>query len=101
MKPGSAAVGVLVLVLALSGCASLPLSQPASQPTPTVSLPSDDDDWSHVIAQLRSDLNRFNSREVARKPTIAPQTSTTQQRNKEFSDRANALFTPLSGSTWR
>src|SRR5947208_15064798 len=99
MRLGSAVVGVLALVL--SGCASLPFSQPVQQPAPAVSLPSDDDDWSQVIAQLRADLNRYNSREVARKPTIAPQTSTTQQRNREFSDRATALFAPLTGAARR
>ena len=100
MRPGSVAVGVLVIFI--SGCASLPFSQSAPQPALAVSsLPSDDDDWSQVIAQLRADLNRYNSREVARKPTIAPQTSTTQQRNREFSERANALFAPLSGASWR
>ena len=92
-------VGVLALVL--SGCASLPFSQPPQPAAPAVSLPSDDDDWSQVIAQLRADLNRYNSREVARKPTIAPSTSTAQQRNKEFSDRAKALFTPLSATALR
>jgi murein DD-endopeptidase MepM/ murein hydrolase activator NlpD len=97
--------GVVVggFALVLTGCASLPFSSPSQpEPSPAVaSLPADDDDWSQVIAQLRADLNRYNSREVARKPTIAPQTSTAQQRNKEFSDRANALFAPLSGTTWR
>ena len=92
-------VGVLALVL--SGCASLPFSQAPQPAAPAVSLPSDDDDWSQVIAQLRADLNRYNSREVARKPTIAPSTSTAQQRNKEFSDRAKALFTPLSATALR
>jgi murein DD-endopeptidase MepM/ murein hydrolase activator NlpD len=101
MKSGSAVVGVLVLVLFLSGCASLPFAPPAQQPAPTVSLLADDDDWSQVVAQLRADLNRYNSREVARKPTIAPQTTTTQQRNREFAERANALFAPLAPATWR
>jgi len=100
MRQASAAVGVLALLLA--GCASLPFDRPAKpEPSPVVSLPSDDDDWSQVVAQLRADLNRYNSREVARKPTIAPSTSSTQQRNKEFSDRATALFTPLSATALR
>src|SRR2546427_702929 len=86
-----------LFAFALAGCASI---QPAPAPA-AASLPSDDDDWSQVVAQLRADLNRFNSREVARKPTIAPSTTTTQQRNREFADRARALFAPLSAMNLR
>ncbi len=95
-----AVVGVLALTL--GGCASLPFAQaPQPAPAPAASLPSDDDDWSQVVAQLRADLNRYNSREIVRKPTIAPQTSSKEQRNREFSERANALFAPLTGSALR
>ena len=100
MRLGSVAVGVLALLLA--GCASLPLDRPAKpEPSPVASLLSDDDDWSQVVAQLRADLNRYNSREIVRKPTIAPSTSSPQGRNREFAERANALFAPLSGSALR
>ena len=98
-----AVVGVFALTL--SGCASLPFSSPAAKsevaPAATVTMPADDDDWSQVVAQLRADLNRYNSREVARKPTIAPSTSTTQARNREFSERAQALFAPIAGNALR
>ena len=97
-----AVVGVFALTL--SGCASLPFSpaaKPEPAPTAAASLLSDDDDWSQVVAQLRADLNRYNSREIVRKPTIAPSTSSAQARNREFSERANALFAPLSGSALR
>jgi len=97
-----AVVGVFALTL--SGCASLPFSpaaKPEPAPTAAASLLSDDDDWSQVVAQLRADLNRYNSREIVRKPTIAPSTSSAQARNREFSERANALFTPLSGTALR
>ncbi len=98
MRSISVAVGVVALFL--SGCASIPLaSKPA--PTPPTVILADDDDWSHVIAQLRADLSRYNSREIARKPTIAPSTNTAQQRNKEFAERARALFTPLTSMTLR
>ena len=93
-----------VFALTLSGCASLPFSPAAkaeAAPTAAASLPSDDDDWSQVVAQLRADLNRYNSREIVRKPTIAPSTSSAQARNREFSERANALFAPLSGAALR
>ncbi len=93
-----------VVALTLSGCASIPFDKTAPKsapPTSVVSMPADDDDWSQLVAQLRSDLNRHNSREIARKPTIAPSTTSTQQRNREFADRARALFAPLSGTALR
>jgi murein DD-endopeptidase MepM/ murein hydrolase activator NlpD len=104
METGRGVVVGCVLALMLSGCASAPFvrtADPAPAAASAASLQSDDDDWSQVIAQLRADLNRYNGREIARKPTIAPSTSTTQQRNREFSDRANALFAPLSGAALR
>src|SRR5437870_638979 len=103
MPRGSAVVGC-VLALVLSGCASIPFdhtAKPEPAPTATASLLSDEDDWSQLTAQLRADLNRYNSREIARKPTIAPSTTSTQQRNREFADRAQALFAPLSGTALR
>lgn len=93
MRQITAVAGVFALFL--GGCASV--SQ-APDPTPGTAavLAADDDDWSQITAQLRADLNRYNSREIARKPTIAPTTTTTQARNREFADRARALFAPLS-----
>jgi murein DD-endopeptidase MepM/ murein hydrolase activator NlpD len=58
--------------------------------------PADDDDFSELLAQLRSDLNRQISREVARKPSVTPTAKTAKARDKEFADKANALFAPLS-----
>jgi murein DD-endopeptidase MepM/ murein hydrolase activator NlpD len=58
--------------------------------------PADDDDFSELIAQLRSDLNRQISREVARKPSLTPTTRSARARDKEFAEKANALFAPLS-----
>jgi peptidoglycan LD-endopeptidase LytH len=98
MRPISAAVSVFALFL--GGCASIPLASTPAPPAAAVTL-ADDDDWSQVIAQLRADLSRYNSREIARKPTIAPSTTTTQQRNREFADRAKALFAPLSSMALR
>jgi murein DD-endopeptidase MepM/ murein hydrolase activator NlpD len=66
----------------------------SSAPPPIVH--SDDDDFSQLIAQMRSDLNRYTSREIARKPTIAPTTQTAKARDREFANRASALFAPLS-----
>ncbi len=97
---------VLVSVAALlTGCAGLPLmptAMPATAattpPPPKAGTPSDDDDFSQLIAQLKGDLNRFNNREIARKPTIAPTAQTSRTRDREFAERARALFAPLNGS---
>jgi len=42
------------------------------------------------------DLNRYNSREIVRKPTIAPSATSAKRGDREFADRARALFAPLS-----
>jgi murein DD-endopeptidase MepM/ murein hydrolase activator NlpD len=93
---GLLAIGVSVLA---SGCAGV-LPAPAAAPAVSASqLPaSDDDDFSQLVAQLRSDLNRYNGREIAQKPSIAPQTQTNKARDREFANRASALFAPLNGS---
>ena len=87
-----------LMLISLAGCASVPAAQPA-QPSPSVSrasLPSDDDDWSQLKAQMRVDLNRYNSRELARTPAGPTATATTQSRDREFAAKAKAMFTPLS-----
>jgi len=84
-----------LLVLLASGCAGV-LPQPAAAP-PTPTVASDDDDFSQLVAQLRSDLSRYNGREISQQPTIAPQTQTTKAREREFAARASALFAPLNG----
>lgn len=87
--------------LTLGGCATLPSFDHTATPAPTseaskASLASDEDDWSQLNAQLRADLSRFNSREVVRKPSIAPTATTAKARDTEFAARAQALFAPLS-----
>lgn len=62
---------------------------------------ADDDDWEQLNAQLRSDLSRYNSREVARKPTMTPNATTSKARDKAFADRAQALFAPIGKSSLR
>src|SRR5205823_6461076 len=83
------------------GCASIPFDQTAPSSQPSQIVQSDDDDESQLIAQLRSDLNRYNSREIARKPTLAPSAANAGARDTQFADRARALFTPLSGTSLR
>jgi murein DD-endopeptidase MepM/ murein hydrolase activator NlpD len=89
-------LGLYAAAILLSGCASVPLPFTHTSPQSTVEAPPDDDDFSELIAQLRSDLSRYNSREVVRKSTIAPSAQTSKTRDREFADRARALFEPLS-----
>ncbi len=103
---GVGRLGLLAVSCLFAGCATVPLpfvNTASRVPAPVehkVTL-SDDDDWSQLIAQLRSDLNRYNSRELEQKPLLAPVTKTTKERNKEFAARAQALFAPLSGLALR
>ena len=90
---------VLGSAVFLSGCATIPFDHTAT--SPQVTLPSDEDDESLLVAQLRSDLNRYNSREIARQPTITPNATSAHARDTQFADRAQALFAPLSGSSLR
>jgi len=93
----NALLAIVSVSLFAAGCASLPSIIPvASTPAPAPIVRSDDDDFSQLIAQMRADLNRYTSREIARKPTITPSMQTAKGRDREFSDRAHALFAPLS-----
>jgi peptidoglycan LD-endopeptidase LytH len=82
-------LGALVL---LSSCASLP----SVVATPTLApVPSDDDDFSELIAQLRSDLNLHNGRPMA---TMVVKAESKVEREGELARRARALFAPLNGT---
>ncbi|HUJ13666.1 MAG TPA: M23 family metallopeptidase [Thermoanaerobaculia bacterium] len=67
----------------------------------TAAAPADDEDWDQLNAQLRSDLSRYNSREIVRKPTVTPTATTSTARDKEFAERAKALFAPLGSMALR
>jgi murein DD-endopeptidase MepM/ murein hydrolase activator NlpD len=96
---GSAKLLSVLVFLLFSGCALLPQATVVpAQTTAAASLPSDEDDFPQLVAQLRSDLNRYNSREIAKAPTMAPEKQTAKARDREFAERAKALFAPLSGS---
>ncbi len=84
----------------LTGCASLPFTSPAATVAPAAekSFLPEDDDFTQLIAQFRSDLNRNSAREIARKETLTPTIQTAQSRDRSFADRARALFVPLSGT---
>src|SRR5215212_2550510 len=88
----TALLGLVVLVT-LTACTTT-VTVVATPPSPL----SDDDDFSDLVAQLRADLSRSNSRLVTRTPVLTPTAPTAKARDKEFAARANALFTPLTGS---
>ncbi|HEX9985725.1 MAG TPA: M23 family metallopeptidase [Thermoanaerobaculia bacterium] len=78
---------------------------PSAQPSSAaVTSPGsgEEDEFTELIAQLRADLNRYNSREADRTPKKADaKTSARSQRDKEFADRARALFAPLESMQLR
>lgn len=88
-----ALLAILVLVTACS------TSTATVAATPAVAPPSDDDDFSDLVAQLRSDLNRNNARLIEKKPVLVATAETKKERESEFAARAKALFSPLHGNT--
>lgn len=90
----------IALSLGCTGCASLPFSAPAATVASAekTTLP-EDDDFTQLLAQYHSDLNRYNARENVRTRLLAPTAQTARARDNSFADRARALFTPLSGSS--
>jgi peptidoglycan LD-endopeptidase LytH len=90
---GRLSLTAVVLSLALTGCASAPVPTPA--PVASV-MPAEDDDFSHLVAQLRSDLNRYNKREAERISATTPVPQSTVARDRDFAAKAKALFAPLS-----
>ncbi len=81
------------------GCASLPFSSPTKAQTAEQTTLPEDDDFTQLIAQYRSDLSRYNAREITRSNVLAPSTRSATARDTSFADRARALFAPLNGST--
>src|SRR5258708_39748165 len=72
-------VGASALLLScavLVGCAALPslgrTVAPPPEPEKQSTLAADDYDYVQLIAHLRADLNRYNSREIVRNPTVVP-----------------------------
>lgn len=87
----------------LGGCATTAFAPPLETATPAAATAAqvEDDDETQLVAQLRSDLNRYASRETARTPAIATTTAGTRPHDSQFADRARALFAPLSGTALR
>jgi murein DD-endopeptidase MepM/ murein hydrolase activator NlpD len=106
-------ITLLSLFLSLSSCASIPFVRgsgsddaPSTRQTVTPVVAADDDDFSELVASLRTDLSRYNARETERRARLAPVTATPApvakvQRDREFAERASALFAPLGGLTIR
>ncbi len=86
------ALGTLLL---LSACSTTTVVVATPPPPPPQ---SEDDDFSELIAQLRSDLNRHNARHVEKTPSLTATAETKKERDREFANRAKALFAPLSGT---
>jgi murein DD-endopeptidase MepM/ murein hydrolase activator NlpD len=84
---------MLMAALLLTSCATSAVPVATS---PAVA-PSDDDDFSQLIAQLSTDLNRFKSREIERAPAVSAVAPSKKERDREFANRAKALFNPLNG----
>ena len=97
---------LLASPLAVTACASVPLPFARSEPAPPPPaaarfLQSEEDDWSQMTAQLRTDLNRYNGRQIEHTAASTPVAHSTKERNHEFASRAQALFEPLNGVTLR
>jgi murein DD-endopeptidase MepM/ murein hydrolase activator NlpD len=89
-----ALLGISLCVFILTGCATATV---VPAPQTEVVRASEDDDFSQLIAQLRSDLNRNNKRAAERQPAV-PAPRSARARDTEFAEKAKALFAPLSGS---
>lgn len=87
-------VSLLGVMLFVTACSTTTVVV-ATPPPP----PSEDDDLSQLIAQLRSDLSRYNARQIDKKPTLVATAETKKERDKEFAARAKALFSPLNGTS--
>ncbi len=79
--------------LLLSSCVTATTVAPS---TSVATSPADEDDFSQLIAQLRSDLNRYNKREKDRLPGGVTAPKSAKARESEFAQKAQALFAPLS-----
>lgn len=83
---------VVLLSSILTGCATT-----AATPIPAETITqSDDDDFSQLIAQLRSDLSRQTKREAERQAKTRTTARTATTVNNEFAEKARALFAPLA-----
>jgi murein DD-endopeptidase MepM/ murein hydrolase activator NlpD len=88
---GRLIIAAPVLLFLAAACATTTVV--TAPPPPPM---SDDDDFSQLVAQLRVDLTRHNSRQTVRTPTTSATVETKKERDHAFAERAKALFAPLS-----
>jgi murein DD-endopeptidase MepM/ murein hydrolase activator NlpD len=89
----------IAISLSLTSCATTTVVTAPAAATASSSSASDEDDFSQLVAQLRSDLNRSNKRDSDRAPKPAAATaSAARPRDTDFAERARALFAPLNGT---
>lgn len=84
-----ALLGGLVLFSSCTTAASV------VEPAPGATVLSDEDDFSELIAQLNSDLNRLKSRQTVKSPTRTPAKEARRERDREFAERARSLFSRI------
>lgn len=84
------------LLLSLLTACSTTTTVASAPPPPPI---SEDDDFTQLVAQMRADLTRLQSRQAVRTPTTTPTVDTKRERDSAFAERARALFAPLSRTT--
>ena len=74
-----ALIEVIIVLIVLSVLASIALGtvHNAKAKAYVAVMQSEDDDFSQLVAQLRSDLNRYNKRESDRQPAATTKAATT------------------------
>lgn len=87
-------IGAPVLLLLLNACSTTTTVVEAAP----VAVLSEDDDFSQLIAQMRSDLTRHKSR-TGETTTSTATVDTKKERDREFANRAKALFDGISRTT--
>jgi peptidoglycan LD-endopeptidase LytH len=94
---GGRIAALSLLALPLFGCASTLPAAPSASVAAKGQLPSEDDDFSQLVAQMRMDLNRNKARDLAKVPAAtAGNAPSTKAHDRQFADRAKALFAPLT-----
>lgn len=88
-------IGAPVLLLLLNACSTTTTVVEAA-PVPVL---SEDDDFSQLIAQMRSDLTRHKSRTGVTTTSTTATVDTKKERDREFANRAKALFDGISRAT--
>jgi murein DD-endopeptidase MepM/ murein hydrolase activator NlpD len=87
-------VALLSFLFIFAACSST--ATVAVAPSPSF----EDDDFSQLIGQLSADLHRHNARVAPQAAAATPSTAATRrERDRQFAERANALFSTLNGTS--